>query len=665
MSYKVIKTDDIVFSNVNKESRYVPITHYAFNIPVTKGLVESIGLFFGTTGAVKGSIAIDLYIDKHHRKYTLTHDQIVTNDPIVLTIDHTFKLEGMIHVIIESHKETEEGSFDIKVCDSGPCLYLESRSTSVFEFTDPPLISIITPVYKTNIEYLKSTVESVIEQTYEKWEWCIVDDGSGDSALREYLGSIQNDKVKFIYSEINEGIVGATNKALKLATGDFVGFLDHDDLLDKNALLYVALKIQEHPDADLIYTDEDKVLEDGNFVGPFYKPDWNYSLLLSSMYTCHFSVYRKSIIDRIGGVIGSFVREGFDGSQDYDLALRFIEQTQHIYHVPMILYHWRITDSSTSRSIVNKPDARFNGLKALTDHLERIGRKAMVVAGYYPGHYDVRYILPDKPKISIIIPFKDKINVLNNLLQTFKLTSYPNYEIVLVDNNSEEEATRNYLEKLSSNNNIRILRYNKKFNFSKINNYAVSECDSDFILFMNNDMEVMHPHWLYNMVQHFVRPEVSAVGAKLLYLDHRIQHAGIFVGVNGIAGHSHKMMFDWVPGYFSRPHLTQDITAVTGACMMVRKKDFNAVGGFDGKLPKAFNDIDLCLKFRKKGKIIVYTPFARLYHRESYSRGYDSLNDGDFLKYISYMNDKWDLSRFKDPYYNPNLPENCEGKPWI
>src|SRR4030042_638901 len=272
MSYKVIKTDDIVFSNVNKASQYVPITHYAFNIPVTKGLVESIGLFFGTVGAVKGSIAIDLYIDKHHRKYSLTHDQIVTNDPIVLTIDHTFKLEGMIHVIIESHKETEEGSFVIKVCDSGPCLYLESKSTSVFEFTDPPLISIITPVYKTDLEYLKSTMESVIEQTYEKWEWCIVDDGSGDPALREYLGSIQSDKVKFIYNEINEGIVGATNKALKQATGDFVGFLDHDDLLDKDALLYVALKAQEHPDADLIYTDEDKVLEDGSFVGPFYKP---------------------------------------------------------------------------------------------------------------------------------------------------------------------------------------------------------------------------------------------------------------------------------------------------------------------------------------------------------------------------------------------------------
>lgn len=665
MSYKVIKTDDIVFSNVNKASQYVPITHYAFNIPVTKGLVESLGLFFGTTGAVKGSITIDMYIDKHHRKYTLTPDQIVTNDPIVLTIDHTFKFEGMISVLIEFHKETEEGSFDIKVCDSGPCLYLESKSTSVFEFTDPPLISIITPIYKTDIKYLKSTMESVIEQTYEKWEWCIVDDGSGDQELREYLGSIQSDKVRFVYNETNEGIVGATNKALKLATGDFVGFLDHDDLLDKDALLYVALKVQECPDADLIYTDEDKVLEDGSYVGPFYKPDWNYSLLLSSMYTCHFSVYRKSIIDRIGGVLGNFVREGFDGSQDYDLALRFIEQTTHIYHVPRILYHWRVTESSTSRSITNKPDARFNGSQALSDHLERIGRKAMVVAGYYPGHYDVRYILSDKPKISVIIPFKDQVGLLNNLLHTFKLTSYSNYEIVLVDNNSEEEATHNYLEKLSSNKNIRILKYEKKFNFSKINNYAVSECDSEFILFLNNDVEIMHPHWMYNMVQHFVRPEVSVVGAKLLYLDHRIQHAGVIVGVNGIAGHSHKMMFDWIPGYFSRPHLTQDITAVTGACMMVRKKDFTGVRGFDEKLPTAFNDIDFCLKIRKKGKIIVYTPFARLYHRESYSRGLDSMLNSEFLKYVSYMSDKWDLAKFKDPYYNPNLPDNCEGKPWI
>jgi GT2 family glycosyltransferase len=345
--------------------------------------------------------------------------------------------------------------------------------------------------------------------------------------------------------------------------------------------------------------------------------------------------------------------------------LRFIEQTKNVFHVPIILYHWRVTSSSTSSSITNKPDARINGARALADHLKRVKRKAMVVAGYYPGHYDVRYILPKKPRISIIVPFKDQVSILNNLLNTFEITSYPDYELVLVNNNSEKLETQRYLARIPSSKNIRVIGYNKKFNFSKIINYAVSLCDSEYVLFLNNDIEIMHPNWLTNMVQHFIRPEVAAVGAKLLYLDHRIQHAGIIVGVNGVAGHSHKMLWDWDPGYFSRPHLTQDVTAVTGACMLVKKRDFLAVNGFDPKLPKAFNDVDFCLKLRDKGKSIVYTPFARLYHRESYTRGYDSIADETFLKSISYIEDKWDLSKFVDPFYNPNLPDNCESRHWV
>jgi glycosyltransferase involved in cell wall biosynthesis len=662
MSYTITKTDPIIYSNVSKDSEYVPLSSYAFNIPVGKGKVDSVGLFFSATGEVKGTLTVDLYIDKVHRKYTITPNQVVKDSPVILSIDHIFKQECMVYVTLKFDRESEEGNFNIKVTNSGPCLYLEGNRTSVFEIKNPPLISIITPTYKTDLDYLKSTVESVIGQTYEKWEWCIVDDGSDDPALLEYLKSIESDKIKVLLNSENSGIVCATNDALSMATGKFVGFLDHDDLLDKDALLQVALMCQEHPEADLIYTDEDKVLEDGRFVGPFYKPDFNYSLLLSSMYMCHFSVYRKTIIDEIGGI-----RKGFDGSQDYDLALRFIEQTKNIFHIPKILYHWRITPSSTASSIVNKPDARINGARALADHLKRINRKAMVVAGYYPGHYDVRYILPKKPKISIIIPFKDEISVLNNLLKTFEVTSYKNYEIILVDNNSEKPETQEYLSELSSNKKIRVLKYPGTFNFSKINNYAVSVCagSSEHVLFLNNDVEIMHPNWLSNMVQHFVRPEVAAVGAKLLYMDHRIQHAGVIIGVNGVAGHSHKMLWDWDPGYFSRPHLTQDISAVTGACMLVRKKDFLAVGGFDPKLAKAFNDVDLCLKLREKGKSIVYTPFARLYHRESHTRGYDTITDESFLKAITYIEEKWGLAKFVDPFYNPNLPDNCEGRHWV
>ena len=661
MAYTITKIDPILYSNTNKSSEYVPFINHTFNIPVTKGKIDSVGLFFSTEGNVKGKLYVDLYIDKLHRQYIITPDQIVVNSPIVLSIDYLFKQECMIHVMLKFIQENDEGIFKIRITDNGPCLYLEGNRTSIFEIKNPPLISIITPVYKTDLKYLEATVESVQEQTYERWEWCIVDDGSDDKDLFHYLKSIENRKIKVLFKDKNRGIVKATNDVLAMATGKYVTFLDHDDVLDKDALLYTALEIDKHPETDLVYTDEDKVLEDGSFVGPFFKPDFNYSLLLSSMYTCHLSVYRKSIVDELGGI-----RKGFDGSQDYDLALRFIEQTQNIRHVPRILYHWRITPSSTSSSITNKPDARINGARALADHLKRINRRAMVTAGHFPGHYDIRYVIRNKPKISIIIPFKDEVSILNNLLKTFEITSYLNYEIILVNNNSEKTETVDYLSRIRDKK-IRIVNYRDKFNFSKINNYAVSRCDenSEHVLFLNNDIEIMHPNWIYNMVQHFVRPEVAAVGAKLLYLDHKIQHAGIFIGVNGVAGHSHKFLWDWDPGYFSRPHLTQDITAVTGACMLVRKDEFLAVDGFDPKLPTAFNDIDLCLKLREKGKSIVYTPFARLYHRESYTRGYDSITDTNFLEAVSYITDKWDLVNFRDPFYNPNLPDNCEGKKWV
>jgi glycosyltransferase involved in cell wall biosynthesis len=662
MAYTVTKRDNQIYSNVDKDSGYVPLSSYAFNIPVKPGKIDSIGLFFNTSGEVTGKITAEVYLDKAHRRYTIKSEQIIQDSPIVLDMNYHPKSDCIISILLEVEKGKGTGHFGIKMCSGGPCLYLEGENSTLYEFEDPPLISIIMPVYKTNLGYLKKTVESVLNQSYGIWELCIVDDGSNDPELKNYLESILYNQIKVRINTANKGIVEATNEALAMATGKYVGFLDHDDLLDKDALLYVALEYRADSGVDLIYTDEDKVLDDGSFVGPFYKPDFNYSLLLSSMYMCHFSVYRKSLVNEVGDI-----RKGFDGSQDYDLALRIVEHTKNIRHIPRILYHWRITPTSTSSSIVNKPDARFNGARALEGHLKRLGRKAIVTAGYFPGHYDVRYIPLNYPRVSIIIPFKDQIHVLNNLLKTFEMTSYPNYELLLVNNKSEEKGTFEYLSKLSFNRGIKIIEYNKKFNFSAINNYAVNNytSESEFVLFLNNDIEIMHPEWLHNMIQHFIRPEVAAVGAKLLYMDHKIQHAGIFIGVNGVAGHSHKYIYDWVPGYFSRPHLTQDITAVTGACMLVRRSDFQAVKGFDIKLPKAFNDIDLCLKLRQKEKSIVYTPFARLYHRESYTRGLDSAADEQFLKAISYINDKWELNKFRDPFYNTNLPDNCEGKSWI
>ncbi len=662
MSHTVTKIEPIIYSNANKEAEYVPLTNYSFNIPVNRSKIESIGLFFSTEGEVSGILSIDMYIEGVHRKYTVKPEQVVTDSPLVFLVDHVFHQECMIRVALNFEQTNDTGCFKIKVNSSGPCLYLEGNRTTIYEFKNYPKISIITPTYKTDLRYLKITVDSVLEQSYGNWEWCIVDDGSNDPALSDYLKSIKNDRIKLLINKKNGGIVSATNDALAMATGDYVAFLDHDDVLDTDALLYVAMELDKDPKTDLVYTDEDKVLDDGRFVGPFYKPDFNYSLFLSYMYTCHFSVYRKNIIDKIGGV-----RAGFDGAQDYDLALRFIEQTRAIRHVPRILYHWRITPTSTSSSIMNKPDARINGARALEGHLKRIKREGKVLAGNFPGQYNVRYTLPvNKPKVSIIIPFRDKVSLLNNLLTSFELTDYTDHEILLVDNGSVEAETKEYLSQLSTNKKIRILQYDKPFNYSKINNYAVDYCNknSELILFLNNDVEIMHPEWLYNMVQHFVRPEVAAVGAKLLYSDHRIQHAGVVVGTNGLAAHSHKRIFDWEPGYFSRPHTTQDITCVTGACLMVRKKVFIDIKGFDPKLPEAFNDVDLCLTIRKQGWSIVYTPYARLYHMESYTRGNDA-GTKKFMDAVSYMYEKWDIENFVDPYYNPNLPDNCEGGSWV
>lgn len=665
MSYVITRDIPIIYSNLRKASKYIPFQSYLFKIPIKKGFIDTLGLFFSCDEEESEEIFIKVNYEKKIYQKKVKSKDIKEDLPIKISIKDFFYEECLISISLKLIKKGKvvDGDFKsnikVKVNEvNDPCIFIEGSVSEYFEFETPILISIITPIYKVSLDLFKKTVKSVLDQFYEKWEWCLVDDGSNDEELKKFLNELKDDRIKITYLETNSGIVSATNIGLSEATGKFVAFLDHDDLLSPEALLYVALEYNKYPDVDFIYTDEDKVLEDGSFVGAFYKSDWNYNLLLSSMYTCHFSVYRRSLILALDGL-----RQGFDGSQDYDLVLRVVENTRKIRHIPLILYHWRITENSTSKSITNKPEARINGLRALEDHLKRIGREAVVCGSNYPGHYDVRYVLSELPLISIIIPFKDNIFLLRNLLATFKITSYENYKIILVNNNSEKRETFDYLNSIKDKR-IKIVEYKSKFNFSKLNNTIVRNYtkNSDFVLFLNNDTEIIHPEWLYNMVQHFVRPRVAVVGAKLLYLDHRIQHAGIFVGINHIAGHSHKYLYDWNPGYFSRPHLTQDITAVTGACMMVRKEDFWKAGGFNPLLATAFNDIDLCLTLRKMNKIIVFTPFSKLYHRESPTRGYDHISDVDFVRSIRYMEEKWDLKNYVDPYYNINLPRNCEGQ---
>jgi glycosyltransferase involved in cell wall biosynthesis len=663
MNYLLVKKDQKIHANLS--GNFYPlrlISEFTHTFHFKKSFfIEYIDIHVGKKSPVQeGSIQVQLRFSGKCVQYTVPLKDITQHAPLRLTFENELYVKDILHLKLKLIYCDSRDIF-LWVNQQGPRSDVYGTLKREISIEDPPLISIITPVYKTFFDYLKATTASVSGQIYDNWEWCVIDDGSNDAGLTEYFKSLKDPRIKFKTERKNRGIVDATNKALSFASGKFVGFLDHDDLLTEDALLRIAEILDTDPSVGMVYSDEDKIGSDGNFNGPFFKPDWNYSMMLSSMYTCHFSVYRKEIVDKIGGF-----RVGFDGSQDYDFTLRFIEHSTNIFHIPDILYHWRMTETSTARSIMNKPDARINAVKALTEHLERTDQDAIVSAGPFQGHYRIERVLEKKPKVTIIVPFKDKVDVLKNLLYTMKITSYPHYRVLLVDNKSTEKKTQEFLQEATEDRRISVAPYDKRFNFSAINNYAVNLCeDSDFVLFLNNDIEIMHPDWIEQMMQHILRPEVSVVGAKLLYLDHRIQHAGIYVGINQIAGHSHKYLWDWDTGYFSRPHLIQEISAVTGACMLVRKKDFLEVGGFEERLAKAFNDIDLCLKLRSRGKLVVYTPYARLYHRESATRGMDSPADPVFSKAISYMEKTWGCSSFRDPYYNPNLPSNCEGRSWL
>jgi GT2 family glycosyltransferase len=650
-----------VYSNTSLQHPFNLVDKFNCKIPLKRpSNISSIKLFFGTyRKACKGTLSIQVSSDTSTSpiKFSIDLIEVQDNSPVDLLLDLPLYCGKEVRVSMGIELLREEDKLAVWLNPVGICAVVRGTVEKKYSFNYVPKISIVTPVYKTNLSFLTDAVQSVKNQIYDNWELILVDDCSEQEQLTKYLKSFKKDKrIKYLANKENGGIAISTNVGIGKATGDYVAFLDHDDLLDSQALLKVVSYLNDHPDTDLVYTDEDKVTEEGVYYGPFYKPDWNYNIFLSQMYTCHLSVYRNKLLKEIGGI-----REGYDGSQDYDLALRFIEKTIKIGHVPEVLYHWRSCEGSTAQGIQNKPRARISAVRAISEHLERVGRKARVCSGPFQGHYHVDYLLEKEPLVSVIIPFRDKVSYLETLLYTMKLTDYKNYEIILVDNGSVEKETLDFLAGLGDD--VKVISYDLPFNFSAVNNFAVRSgvCRGELVLFLNNDMEVMHPEWVTELVKQFTLEKVSVVGGKLLYLNHQIQHAGIFVGVNGVAGHSHKKMYDYMPGYYSRPHIVQEVTAVTGACMMVKKSAFLEVDGFDEEFPRAFNDIDLCLTLRSRGDLIVYTPYCRLYHLESMSRGIDGAKDPIFTAAIRRMESKWDVFNFKDPYYNPNLPINCEG----
>lgn len=524
------------------------------------------------------------------------------------------------------------------------------------KFKYAPKISILVPVYNTPETFLRQMIESVQKQTYGNWELCIANANPANEQvkviLKEYTAN--DARVKVTDVPENEGIAQNTNKALEIADGTFIGLLDHDDGLAENALYEVVKELNKAVDTDVIYTDEDKVSTAmDEYFSPNFKPDFNLDMLRSNNYFCHFFVAKKELIETVGGFRGEY-----NGAQDYDLFLRCIEKAERIAHIPKILYHWRVHQESTADNPLSKMYAYDAGQKAIEQHLKRCGVTAEVSKTENLGFYRVKYQQEGSPLVSILIPNKDQKDTLDQCLKSIEArTDYENYEIIIIENNSTEQETFEYYKQIK-NPKIRVIEWKDEFNYSAINNFGVRHAKGEYLLFLNNDIEVINSDWLGEMLSNCQREEVGAVGAKLYYPDNTVQHAGVIVGIGGVAGSVFVGLKRGYTGYMHRASIQQNLSAVTAACMMVKKSVFEEVGGFEEELKVAFNDIDFCLKIREKGHLIVYDPYVELYHYESKTRGAEDTTEKirRFQSEIEYMRSHWSsILKNGDPAYNPNL----------
>ncbi|MBK7858077.1 MAG: glycosyltransferase [Archangiaceae bacterium] len=522
---------------------------------------------------------------------------------------------------------------------------------TVAAMRERPLISILVPTYETPAEILRSTLDSVLSQIYPNWELCIADDGSKGpqvgAVLSEYAR--RDARVKVVRLSKQSGIARATNAALELATGEYIAFLDHDDVLAPHALAEMAARLTSAGPLDLVYSDEDRIDSKGRRIAPFFKPDWSPDLLRSSNYICHFLVVRRSLAVEVGGL-----RPGFEGAQDYDFVLRVTEKSPRIGHVPKVLYHWRASDQSTALDVGNKPKAALAGVRALQEHLDRSKVEAKVDSTL-PTTYWVRYPVKGDPLVSIIVPFKDKPELLDQLVRSLLArTRGVRFELILVSNNSMQPETFALLDRLTDPR-IRKFTWDHPFNYPAVNNYGAAQAKGDLLLFLNNDIEIPagSEHWLEELVSQAQRPEVGSVGAKLLYPDGTIQHAGVVLGLGGFAGHTFVRLPDdskWTP--FGHADWTRNYLAVTSACVMMRRDVYDQLAGFDEKFVVCGSDVDICLRMVKAGLRVVYTPHCKLIHHESATRKNDSIPENDFWRsFAAYR--PW--LRDGDGFYNPNL----------
>ncbi len=537
-----------------------------------------------------------------------------------------------------------------------------AESTTVFD--RDICFSILVPLYNTPINFLNEMIASVQGQTYSNWELCLADGSDADhkdvEAAVMHLAQ-KDSRIKYRKLEKNLGISENTNACIEMSTGDFIALFDHDDVLHPSALFEMMRAICDKG-ADLVYTDEVTFVSPDitKFTIVHHKPDFAPDLLRSYNYICHFTAFSRVLLEQVGGF-----RAEFDGSQDYDMILRLTEKAQKIVHIPKLLYFWRSHAGSVASDISAKSYTLDSARRALAEHLKRVGLKGTVKDSRVPSTYRIEYELTDEPLVSIIIPNMDHVDILSKCIESVEtLSTYRNFEILIVENNSKEKTTFDFYESICKKySNIRLIRWKHEFNYSKINNFAVQKARGKYLLFLNNDIEILTPSWIEEMLMFVQREDVGAAGMMLYYPDDTVQHAGVIIGLGGVAGHSHKYYPRNAPGYMARMSLAQNLSAVTAASMLVKTSVFKEIGGFETKLAVAFNDVDLCMKIRKAGYLIVFTPYAEAYHHESKSRGFEDTPEkvARFGGEIATFRERWDdVLKAGDPYYNPNLTLDYE-----
>ena len=530
------------------------------------------------------------------------------------------------------------------------------------KFAIEPKISVVVPMYNTKEKFFKDLVNCMISQTYSNWELCLADGSPKQNEnLKKYIE--KDSRIKYKFLNENRGIAGNSNAAIDMAEGDYIALLDHDDILAEYALYEVVSYINKWPNAEFLYSDEDKIDENDNRYDAYFKPDFAPDTLRCQNYICHFSIFKKELMDKLGGF-----KSDYDGAQDYDIFLRMSEtaKVENIKHIPKLLYHWRVHNESTAKLNSHAKNYAFEaGKKAIEDHLKRIGLEGTVSEGCIEGIYRIDYKVIGEPKVSIVIPNKDGKDILTVCINSIlEKSTYKNYEIVVVENNSETEEIFDYYKELEKNEKIKVVHYpNKGFNYSAIINFGVRNSSGEYIVQLNNDTELITPNWLELMLGFCQRPDVGGVGVKLYFPDETIQHAGIIVGIGGIAGNRFKSIPKSGHGYFAKESMIENLSAVTAACIMNPKSVYEEVGYMDEKLAVAFNDVDFCLKIREKGYLIVYNPFVEFWHYESKSRGQENTpaKIRRFQGEISTFEQRWpEILDTGDPYYNINLSLDTE-----